>query len=166
MHPVAKNYVATVGGSSVKTEASPHLLGNTPTATMGCSGVEGKGRKALQGTGSKCMVNVCNHGMHMIKSAVRPERKMIISVTSNARSNSVSCLREGRAMNLQSLPMLPAATATLQLQLRQMHAENHCLAAYLLGAASVQLSCRLQRLADPMLQVIRRFSMQRMRSTC
>lgn len=34
MHPVAKNYVATVGGSSVKTEAPPHPLSNTPTAEL------------------------------------------------------------------------------------------------------------------------------------
>ena len=34
MHPVAKHYIATVGGSSVKTEAPPDLLRNTPTAEL------------------------------------------------------------------------------------------------------------------------------------
>ena len=34
MHFIAKHYVATVGGSSVKTEAPPPLLSNTPAAEL------------------------------------------------------------------------------------------------------------------------------------
>lgn len=34
MHLIAKHFVVTVGGSSVKTEAPRHLLGNTPTAEL------------------------------------------------------------------------------------------------------------------------------------
>ncbi|GEM_PF-2143718 len=34
MHPFAKHSIATVGGSSVKTEVSPDLLSNTSTAEL------------------------------------------------------------------------------------------------------------------------------------
>ena len=34
MHLIAKHFVVTVGGSSVKTEAPPHLFGNQPVAEL------------------------------------------------------------------------------------------------------------------------------------